>query len=67
MTVPHNQSNHLSINDIHGIKTGHYTDFDSVTGCTAVLCEAGAVGGVDVRGGAPGSRLTCLTQRPVCL
>jgi len=60
LTIPHNQSNHLSINDIHGIKTGHYTDFDSITGCTAVICEAGAVGGVDVRGGAPGSRETDL-------
>ena len=58
MTLPENQTPHLSITDIPGIKVGHYTDLDSITGCTAVLCEAGAVGGVDVRGGAPGSRET---------
>jgi len=58
LTLTENQSTHLSITDIPGIKAGHYTDFDSITGCTAVLCEGGAVGGVDVRGGAPGSRET---------
>jgi L-aminopeptidase/D-esterase-like protein len=30
------------------------------TGCTAILAEGGAVGGVDVRGGAPGTRETDL-------
>ena len=30
------------------------------TGCTAILTEGGAVGGVDVRGGAPGTRETDL-------
>jgi len=58
LTLSENQATHLSITDIPGIKVGHYTDFDSITGCTAVICEAGAVGGVDVRGGAPGSRET---------
>tara|TARA_A100001037_G_scaffold305383_1_gene345339 strand:- start:103355 stop:104353 length:999 start_codon:yes stop_codon:yes gene_type:complete len=60
LEVKDNQSNHLSINDIQGIKTGHYTDLDAITGCTAIICEAGAIGGVDVRGGAPGSRETDL-------
>lgn len=50
-----------SITDIPGIRVGHAQDFDAVTGCTVVLCEKGAVAGVDVRGGAPGTRETdCL-------
>ena len=36
------------ITDVDGIKVGHYTDEANGTGCTAVLCERGAVGGVDV-------------------
>ena len=32
-----------------GILIGHYTDEIGATGCTVVLCESGAVGGVDVR------------------
>ena len=60
MAATENKSNHLSINDIQGIKTGHYTDPNAITGCTAVICEAGATGGVVVRGGAPGSRETDL-------
>ena len=38
------------ITEIKGIKVGHYTDKTAMTGCTAVLFEGGAVGGVDVRG-----------------
>lgn len=45
-----------SITDVPGIKVGHAQDFEAVTGCTVVLCEKGAVGGVDQRGGVPGSR-----------
>jgi len=37
---------------IAGIRVGHASNFDAVTGCTAILCEAGAVGGVDIRGSA---------------
>src|SRR5687768_15347028 len=54
-----------SICDVPGIAVGHATDERAVTGCTVVLCEAGAVGGVDVRGAAPGSRETDLL-RPEC-
>lgn len=39
---------------------GHYTDMQNATGCTVVVCEGGAVGGVDVRGSAPGTRETDL-------
>jgi len=55
-----------AITDVPGIKVGHYTDRDGITGCTVVLCEGGAVGGVDVRGSAPGTRETDLL-RPVNL
>jgi len=55
-----------SITDIPGIRVGHATDTDALTGCTVVLCEAGAVGGVDVRGSAPGTRETDLL-RPMTL
>jgi L-aminopeptidase/D-esterase-like protein len=47
-----------SIIDVPGIKVGHAQNEAAVTGCTVVLCEAGAVGGVDQRGGAPGTRET---------
>jgi L-aminopeptidase/D-esterase-like protein len=36
-----------------GISVGHWTDRAGQTGCTVILAPAGAVGGVDVRGGAP--------------
>lgn len=48
------------ITSVPGIKVGHYTDLRNATGCTVVLCEDGAVGGVDVRGSAPGTRETDL-------
>ncbi|MBM3173010.1 MAG: P1 family peptidase [Chloroflexi bacterium] len=51
-----------AITDVAGIKVGHYTDTKSVTGCTVILCENGAVGGVDVRGSAPGTRETDLLR-----
>ncbi len=41
---------------IPGLKVGHFTLTERPTGCTVVLAEGGAVGGVDVRGGAPGTR-----------
>jgi L-aminopeptidase/D-esterase-like protein len=47
-----------SITDVPGIRVGHAQNNEAFTGCTVVLCEAGAVGGVDQRGGAPGTRET---------
>ncbi|MGW8250362.1 MAG: P1 family peptidase [Anaerolineales bacterium] len=41
-----------------GLRIGHAQDEEALTGCTVVLCEQGAVGGVDQRGGAPGTRQT---------
>ena len=51
-----------SITDIKGIEVGHYTDKEARTGCTVVMCRDGAVGGVDVRGSAPGTRETDLMR-----
>jgi L-aminopeptidase/D-esterase-like protein len=53
-------SSNLSLTDVRGIKVGHFTSQQRPTGCTAVLCEAGVVAGVDVRGAAPGTRETDL-------
>lgn len=47
---------------VPGIKAGHAQDPVGMTGCTVVLCEGGAVGGVDQRGGAPGTRETDLLR-----
>jgi L-aminopeptidase/D-esterase-like protein len=44
------------LTDIPGIRVGHVSDFDALTGCTAILCESGAVGGVDIRGSASGTQ-----------
>ncbi len=46
------------LTDIPGIRAGHVSDFDAITGCTAILCEQGAVGGVDIRGSASGTEET---------
>jgi L-aminopeptidase/D-esterase-like protein len=46
--------------NLAGLKIGHATDSTDHTGCTVFLCPAGTVGGVDVRGPAPGSRETVL-------
>jgi L-aminopeptidase/D-esterase-like protein len=45
---------------VEGIRVGHHTLTERPTGCTVILTEAGAVGGVDVRGGGPGTRETDL-------
>ena len=50
----------INIADIDGIKIGHSQDSEGGTGCTVLICEDGASGGVDVRGGAPGTRETDL-------
>jgi L-aminopeptidase/D-esterase-like protein len=47
-----------SITDVPGIRAGHAQDQDALTGCTVILCPHGTIGGVDQRGGAPGTRET---------
>jgi L-aminopeptidase/D-esterase-like protein len=49
-----------AITDVPGVLVGHAQDMDALTGCTVVLAADGATGGVDVRGGAPGTRETDL-------
>src|SRR5215204_683225 len=48
--------------DVPGFRVGHATNLEAATGCTVVICPPGTVGGVDVRGGAPGTRETDLLQ-----
>ena len=43
------------LTDVPGFRVGHATNADSITGCTAILCPADTVGGVDVRGSATGT------------
>lgn len=50
------------LSDVPGIIVGHAQDFVGMTGVTVAICEKGAVGGVDVRGSAPGTRETDLFQ-----
>jgi len=45
---------------IDGIEVGHAENLTAATGCTVVICREGATAGVDVRGGAPGTRETDL-------
>jgi L-aminopeptidase/D-esterase-like protein len=44
------------LTDIPGIRVGHVSDYEAITGCTAILIEGGAVGGVDIRGSATGTQ-----------
>ena len=44
------------LTDIPGILVGHASDYDGLTGCTAILCERGAVAGGDIRGSATGTQ-----------
>lgn len=50
--------NEVPILSIPGFEIGSAEDAKALTGCTVVLCREGAVAGVDVRGGSPGTRET---------
>ena len=52
------ESTNRTLTAIDGITVGHATDLTARTGCTVVLCPAGATASVDVRGAAPGTRET---------
>ena len=52
----------MSISDIPAIRLGNAQDLTGATGCTVILCPEGATAGVDVRGGAPGTRETDLLK-----
>src|SRR5215211_7473361 len=49
-----------AITDVRGIQVGHAQNGEALTGCTVIVCRKGAVAGVDVRGGSPGTRETDL-------
>jgi L-aminopeptidase/D-esterase-like protein len=49
-----------SLTDVPGLRVGHATDLRGITGCTVVLCEAGATASGEVRGAAPGTFDTTL-------
>lgn len=48
----------ITIGEIHGFRIGQAQDIKAATGCTVIICEKGAVCGVDVRGGSPVTRDT---------
>lgn len=50
MMTPNN-----TLTAVPGIQVGHQTALEAITGCTVILCPEGTVGGVDQRGGAPGT------------
>ena len=52
----------MNISDIPAIRLGNAQDLTAATGCTVILCPEGATAGVDVRGGAPGTRETDLLK-----
>jgi len=49
-----------SLTAIKGIRVGHHTHLAGATGCTVIICPDGTMGGVDQRGGGPGTRETDL-------
>ena len=51
-----------SLTDVAGLRLGHHELAGRPSGCTVVLCEQGAVAGVDVRGATPGTRDTELLR-----
>ncbi|SHN18635.1 P1 family peptidase [Gracilibacillus kekensis] len=50
----------LFVDELQDFRIGHQQDTDALTGCTVIICEEGATTGVDVKGGAPGTRETDL-------
>lgn len=44
-----------NVTAVPGITVGHFTLTERPTGCTVILAANGAIGAVDVRGGAPGT------------
>lgn len=54
--------NEKGLTAVPGIRVGHFTLTERPTGCTVVVVEKGAVGAVDVRGGAPATRETDLLR-----
>ncbi|MBK5253047.1 MAG: P1 family peptidase [Peptostreptococcaceae bacterium] len=53
---------YIDIKEIEGFRIGNAEDKVGGTGCTTIICEKGAVAGVDVRGGGPATRETDLLK-----
>ncbi len=51
-----------SISKVPGIMVGNAQNIDAGTGCTVILCDDNSIGGVDQRGGSPGTRETDLLR-----
>ena len=45
-----------AITDVPGVWVGQVADAEALTGCTVLVFPEGAVGGVDIRGSASGTR-----------
>ncbi|MER3447337.1 MAG: peptidase S58 [Candidatus Dadabacteria bacterium] len=45
-----------SITDVPGVRVGHDSDFESITGCTVILFDNEARGAIDLRGGGTSTR-----------
>ncbi len=54
--------NNTTLTALDGFRVGHAHNLEGPTGCTVVLCPPGTIGGVDQRGGAPGTRETDLLR-----
>ena len=52
----------IQINEIENIRIGNAQNLEAGTGCTVIICERGAVTGLDVRGGGPASRESEITK-----
>ena len=57
-TLAADQPINNTLTAVDGVKVGHFTLSERPTGCTVVIVKDGTTGGVDVRGGAPGTRET---------
>ncbi len=62
MTVMAASQSNKTLTAVPGIRVGHWTHESGSTGCTVVLADRGAVAGVDVRGGGPGTREAALLE-----
>lgn len=48
----------IRIQELEGFHFGHAQNHQALTGCSVIICDKGAIGGVEVRGGSPGTRET---------
>ena len=62
MAAPGETTVNDTLTAVPGLRVGHWTHSSGSTGCTVVLASGGAVAGVDVRGGGPGTRETDLLK-----